>query len=158
MPRDATRLLEDDHETVRTLFDDLEETEDAEERREILAELRQEIEIHAQIEEEIFYPAVRRAMGTRDGKVMVEEALQEHATVDKTLGDLEGIDPASAAFEGKAQVLRELVEHHANEEEERMFEEARNSMDPDELEALGARLDERKTELKQDHSRRRVAH
>src|SRR5690606_30850605 len=99
--------------------------------------------------EEIFYPAFRKAGGAEHAR-MYFEAVEEHrAAEDLVLPDLLKTDPESECFSGRAKVLKEMVEHHASEEEEEMFPEARESLSSDQLQELGERMAQRKKELKQ---------
>jgi hypothetical protein len=146
----AIQLLRDDHATVRGLLGQLEATTSrgAKTRTELLARIQREIEVHSTIEEEIFYPAFKAAGGRQDDDKMYFEALEEHrAAGDLVLPDLLGTDPASECFGGRAKVLKELIEHHAKEEEREMFPRARELLSADELRALGERMRSRKQEL-----------
>ncbi|MGS0997235.1 hemerythrin domain-containing protein [Rhodanobacter sp. UC4451_H18] len=146
---DAIQLLKADHKKVKELLAELAKTTTraAKTRSELLAQIRVDLEVHATIEEEIFYPAFRKA-GTKDDAKMYFEALEEHrAAGDLVLPDLLDADVGSEQFSGRAKVLRELVEHHVKEEEEEMFKEAKKLLSAAELKALGARMEQRKVEL-----------
>ncbi|MET0227023.1 MAG: hemerythrin domain-containing protein, partial [Dokdonella sp.] len=100
------------------------------------------------IEEEIFYPAFKEAAKIADDRTMYFEALEEHrAAGDLVLPDLLATDPAADNFSGRAKVLKELVEHHADEEEKEMFPRARKLLSKSELAELGSRMEARKTDL-----------
>lgn len=145
----ALELLTEDHDKVRDLLSQLvNTTERAEKKRpELLAKIEKELQVHTQIEEEIFYPAFKKASGKENDK-MYHEAQEEHRAVESlVLPDLKKTDPSSAQFAGRAKVLKELIEHHAAEEEEEMFTQARDTMSKQELEALGKQMQERKKEL-----------
>ena len=146
---DAIQLLKADHKKVKELLAELAKTTTraAKTRSELLAQIRVDLEVHTTIEEEIFYPAFRKA-GTKDDAKMYFEALEEHrAAGDLVLPDLLDTDVRSEQFSGRAKVLRELVEHHVKEEEEEMFKEAKKLLSAAELKALGARMEQRKVEL-----------
>lgn len=146
---DAIQLLKADHKKVKELLAELAKTTTraAKTRSELLAQIRVDLEVHTTIEEEIFYPAFRKA-GTKDDAKMYFEALEEHrAAGDLVLPDLLDTDVGSEQFSGRAKVLRELVEHHVKEEEEEMFKEAKKLLAAAELKALGARMEQRKVEL-----------
>jgi hemerythrin superfamily protein len=148
-PVDAIQLLKADHKKVKELLAELAKTTTraAKTRSELLAQIRVDLEVHTTIEEEIFYPAFRKA-GTKDDAKMYFEALEEHrAAGDLVLPDLLDTDVGSEQFSGRAKVLRELVEHHVKEEEEEMFKEAKKLLSAAELKALGARMEQRKVEL-----------
>lgn len=155
MATDAIKLLKEDHRKVKGLLADLAETTTraTEKRRTLLAEIEKEISIHAKIEEEIFYPAFVKADGKEHLK-MNYEALEEHRAAEAlVLPDLKKTDPGTDRFSGRAKVLKELIEHHADEEEKEMFPKAGKTMSKDELNDLGARMEKRKEELKRTHSR-----
>jgi len=148
--KDAIALLEADHELVRNYLEELTESTEraAKTRARLLEKIRTELDIHMRIEEEIFYPALAERAKDHDHKIMVPEAREEHRAVrDLVLPDLEKTDPSAIEFTGRAKVLKELVEHHVQEEEEEMFPAARDLMSHDELIELGERMAERKTEL-----------
>ena len=136
----ATDLLQEQHQEVTELFENVLDTEDAEERQTLMDEIVEKLQVHSQIEEEIFYPAIREE--GENGEKMILEALEEHHVVDLVLGELPSLDPEDERFEAKMTVLSELVEHHADEEEEEMFKTAQK-LGKDELEALGERMEER---------------
>jgi hemerythrin superfamily protein len=145
----ALELLKEDHDKVRDLLSQLvNTTERAEKRRpELLAKIEKEIQVHTQIEEEIFYPAFKKASG-KTNDVMYYEAHEEHRAVEElVMPDLKKADPGGTQFSGRAKVLKELIEHHAEEEEEEMFPQARKTMSEAELEELGKRMQARKKEL-----------
>ena len=144
-PQDAIALLKQDHEKVRTLLGSLEKATGAR-REKLLGQVEQELKIHTTIEEEIFYPAFREAAKKKDDQVMIFEALEEHHVVDMVLPEAREGDNADD-LKAKAKVLKELVEHHADEEEEEMFPRARKTMDREELRDLGERMAARKKEL-----------
>jgi hemerythrin-like domain-containing protein len=147
---DAIGLLKADHERLNAFLKELAHTTPRGEkiRTELLAKVRKEIEIHMAIEEEIFYPALRSAGQNEDDAIMYYEALEEHrAARDLVLPDLLGSDVGSTSFGGRAKVLKELVKHHADEEEDDMFPRARELLDSSTLQELGERMAARKSEL-----------
>ena len=149
MTKNAIDLLKKDHEKVRKLLGELTETSNraAKTRPELLKKITEELERHTTVEEEIFYPAFKAAGGS-EFKKMNFEAVEEHRAVDKlVLPDLESTDPTSDNFAGRAKVLKELVEHHADEEEKVMFKMARKALTEDELKDLGEKMAARKEEL-----------
>ncbi len=149
--KDAIALLRDDHQQVRALLGDLEETTDrAVARREkLLASIEQELTMHTRIEEEIFYPAFRDAARKKDDGKLYFEALEEHHVVELILPEIKGTGVESEQFAAKAKVLKDLVEHHAEEEETEMFPRARKLLTRDELLRLGAEM----TQLKESMAR-----
>jgi hemerythrin-like domain-containing protein len=149
MAKNAIELLKADHETVRKLLNEISETTEraAKTRGELLERIASELSVHTRIEEEIFYPAFRDA-GEKEESVMVYEAREEHRAVDElVLPDLEKTEVGSMEFSGRVKVLKELIEHHADEEEEEMFPKAEQLLSEAELEELGQRMQARKKEL-----------
>jgi hemerythrin-like domain-containing protein len=146
----AIQLLKEDHKKVRGLLAELEATtaRGTKKRTQLLATIATELRVHTKIEEEIFYPALREAGEKSDDEKMYFEALEEHrAAGELVLPDLEHTAPDSEKFSGRAKVLKELVEHHADEEEKEMFPRARMLLSAAELASLGARMAARKREL-----------
>ncbi len=147
---DAIKLLKDDHDLMRKLLRELTDTtaRGIKTRKTLLDKIKANLEAHTQIEEEIFYPAFKRNGKKADDDQMYFEALEEHrAAGDLVLPDLVGTDPASEKFSGRAKVLKELVEHHADEEEKDMFPRARRILSKAELGRLGESMEARKHEL-----------
>jgi len=153
-PMDAIALLKKDHETVRGLLAQLERAsaKGGPRAEQLLAKVDREVKIHSQIEEEIFYPAYRDAATKRDDRELFFEAKEEHHVVDLVMPEVSETDSGSEEFAAKAKVLKELIEHHAKEEERQMFPKARKLMDRDELRELGSRLKERKKELQREQA------
>jgi len=140
--KDAIALLRDDHQQVRALLGELEETTEKAvgKREKLLASIEQELTIHTRIEEEIFYPAFRDAARKKDDAKLYYEALEEHHVVDMVLPEIKAAGVESEQFAAKAKVLKDLVEHHAKEEETEMFPRARKLMTRDDLLRLGAEM------------------
>src|SRR6267142_5821655 len=141
----ATSLLKKQHQEVKGLFRNIDKTEDASGRQDLMSQIIQKLTVHSTIEEEIFYPAVR-SLGSQKAEDTILEALEEHHVVKLVLEELPEIDPEDEHFSAKMTVLSELVEHHADEEEDEMFVLAAKLGDT-ELEALGAQLTARTEEL-----------
>jgi hemerythrin superfamily protein len=146
---DAIALLKKDHEKVRGLFGDLEKSamRGGPKAVKLVTEINNELTVHAMIEEEIFYPAFRDAVRAKDDKQMYFEALEEHHVVKLVMPEVSGGGMGGPEFAAKAKVLKELVEHHAGEEEKDMFPKARKVMSRAELQELGDRMSQRKKEL-----------
>lgn len=145
----AIELLTLDHLKLRGLLPELaNESISAAEKKELLATVEKVLKIHSIVEEEIFYPAFKdAAKGKSEAKDMYYEALEEHHVVDMLLPEMKGLSADSDGFKAKAVVLKELVEHHAGEEEREMFLQARDLMDDRQLMDLGTRISERQQEL-----------
>jgi hemerythrin superfamily protein len=147
----ATDLLEKDHRAVEALFEDFEEAgERAFQRKRVLVEqIVQELDVHARIEEEIFYPAVKGAR-SEDARDIVREALEEHHAIKTLVEELAEMEPSDEQFDSKVKVLRENVEHHVEEEEGEMFPEAKRLLGGDRLDEIGRQLELRKEELRRE--------
>jgi hemerythrin superfamily protein len=137
----ATDLLKKQHKSVKTLFKKVEETEDARRRRQLMDEISNELKLHTKIEEEIFYPAVRE-IGTSKAEEMVDESFEEHHVVDLVLKELPHVDPEDERFAAKMTVLSELVEHHADEEEDEMFPMVEKKLGKERLQELGEEMEQ----------------
>ena len=144
---DAIALLKEDHKKVRGLLERLEKSSNSSRREQLSSKIEQELKIHTTIEEEIFYPAYRDAASKKDDKELFFEAKEEHHVVDLVLPEVRSTSPEADEYEAKTKVLKELVLHHAKEEEKEMFPRARKLMSRDELTDLGERMDARKREL-----------
>ncbi|HEX7681440.1 MAG TPA: hemerythrin domain-containing protein [Thermoanaerobaculia bacterium] len=146
---DAIALLKKDHETVRGLLGDLEKSaiRGGPRARKLVTQIDKELAIHTTIEEEIFYPAFRDAVRANDDKKMYYEAKEEHHVVKLVLPEVKEDGIALEEFAAKAKVLKELVEHHAGEEEKEMFPKARKVLSRAELQDLGNQMAQRKKEL-----------
>lgn len=143
----AITILKADHAKVRKLLEQLDKAQGASRRDDLLEKITIEIEVHTQLEEEIFYPAFREASRNKEDGKLYFEAQAEHGAVKLILPDLAQIDRDSDEFAGKAKVLKDLIEHHAEEEEKELFPRAKKLLSKDELEELGTRLEERKQTL-----------
>lgn len=140
--QDALALLRADHKEVNTLFSEYEKTRSNAKKKEIADRICTELTVHAQIEEEIFYPAARQALKDKE---MVPEAIVEHATLKVLIGQIEGEEPDGEMFDAKIKVLSEYVKHHVNEEQNELFPKLKSTgLD---LEDLGVQLMSRKEEL-----------
>lgn len=147
---DAITLLKEDHKKVKALLASLEKTTErsASRRVKLLSQIESEVKVHSTVEEELFYPAYRDAVRKKEDRELYQEALEEHHVVDLVMPEVKESDPAGEVFAAKAKVLKELIEHHADEEEKEMFKKARQAMSASELQELGARMEERKKQLK----------
>jgi hemerythrin superfamily protein len=133
---DALELLRQDHARVKKLFDKTETADDREQKR-IFSQIKTELEIHAQIEENIFYPAMQRHDGLKE---LVADSLKEHNAMKALLQEM-GTLSDREDFEDKLEELIDNVEHHAEDEEEgKMFPKVRELVSASELQKLGAQL------------------
>ena len=138
----AITVLKQDHDTVKELFDKFEKTESATEKEKIITQAVKELKIHAVIEEEIFYPTVRRHVG----KDIMNEADEEHHVARVLIAELDHEGRRNDHRDAKFTVLAESVRHHIKEEEGEMFPKAKQ-LDLD-FEALGQKMLDRKKRLK----------
>jgi hemerythrin-like domain-containing protein len=148
----ALTMLREDHRRVKKLLTQLSETEGAKTREKLVARIEEELKIHSQLEEEIFYPAYKKAARKKDDKELFYEATEEHHVVDMVLPALKAANPKSEEFGAKAKVLKDLVEHHIKEEEGQMFKKARQLMDNAQLTELGEQMAERQEVLLEEWS------
>lgn len=146
MSRDILKTLRAEHDELRALFQQMEDTTDRAKktRADLLADIEASLLPHAKWEEMVFYPAFRER-ADRDGQKTHAEAVQEHRAVEMTvLPDLKSKPTDTPDFAGSAKVLGELVDHHAKEEETTMFKMARKLFSPEER----AQMDEQYEEWK----------
>ena len=142
--QNALALLRADHQLVSELFEKFEKTRSDERKGALAEQICAELTMHAQIEEEIFYPAVREAFREADMDLL-DEAEVEHAGAKDLIAQIEASGPGEELFDAKVTVLGEYVKHHVKEEQNEMFPKVRKTkLDLDEL---GERMAERKAEL-----------
>ena len=136
----AFELLKQDHKKVSGIFEKLEPTTERAEktREELFTQLKQELDVHAAIEEQIFYPAIKDADETHE---ITLEAFEEHAVVKTLLSELDAEPKDTEEWKAKLTVLKENVEHHVEEEETEMFPKARKVLSEEQIEQLGARME-----------------
>jgi hemerythrin superfamily protein len=142
---DAIELLTQDHDNVKSMFEQYEELGDRAHaaKKKLATKICLELTKHATAEEEIFYPAVREASG--DNEDLVDEATVEHAAAKDLIAQILSMDPSDELYDAKVKVLSEQIEHHVEEEEGEMFPKARKAkLD---LAALGAAIEARKAEV-----------
>ena len=142
---DAIKLLSADHREVEELFEKFEKASRDGTKEKIAKQICTELKIHAQIEEEIFYPALRGKISDDD----LDEAIVEHDGAKVLINDIEAGSPDDDFYDAKVKVLQEEIEHHVKEEEKQqdnIFAQARKT-DVD-LVALGEQMAARKQELK----------
>jgi hemerythrin-like domain-containing protein len=141
-PQDAIQLLRADHRKVQDLFDQFEKARGEARKAELAQEICTELKVHAQIEEEIFYPAARAALKDQD---LVDEAAVEHASAKDLIAQIEQAQAGDQLFDAKVIVLGEYIKHHVKEEQNEMFPKLKKTkLD---LKALGEQLAERKEAL-----------
>jgi hemerythrin-like domain-containing protein len=143
----AFELLKQDHETVAGLFEKLEPTTErgVKTREELFTRLKQELDVHARIEETILYPVLQEAQETEE---ITLEAYEEHSVVKQLLAELDELPKDDESWGAKLTVLKENVEHHVEEEEGEMFKKARKVLSDEQIEELGTKLEAAKQEQK----------
>jgi hemerythrin superfamily protein len=141
---DAIQLLKQDHRTVEDLFEEFEQAKSAADKRSIAKEICMELTIHAMIEEEIFYPAVKDVVDEE----IYGEAHVEHDGAKVLIAEIMASDPSDEFYDARVKVLSEMIKHHVKEEEQRdgMFAQARKGKGVD-LDELGEQLQARKEDL-----------
>jgi hemerythrin superfamily protein len=139
----AFELLEQDHREVEEWFAEFDElNEDDDLKAELAGKICLALKVHAQMEEEIFYPQARETTKDND---LIDEAVVEHATVKNLITEIEAMEVGEELYDAKMRVLGEMVKHHIKEEEEELFPELEAAkLD---LNALGKEIAERKEEL-----------
>ena len=144
---DVFELLTSDHEKVAGLLEKIDATTERalKTREELFTQLKTELDIHAEIEEKIFYPVLEKADVTRD---ITLEAFEEHRLVKQLLTELASESKGDETWTAKFTVLKEQVEHHVEEEEDDMFKKARKVLSKEEIEELGARMEKARGERK----------
>ena len=138
----ATQMIRQDHKKVEGLFKKFEQTQGSQAKRRLAENAMAELEVHAALEEEIFYPAVKTEV---DDGSMVQEAIEEHQTVKQLISELKGMQEAGEQFESQFSQLMENVQHHVEEEESEMLPKVEESeLD---LNSLGQQMSQRKQEM-----------
>jgi hemerythrin superfamily protein len=148
MAQDAVELIKSDHRKVEKLFREFEEAGDRayKTKQELVGQIVEELEVHATIEEETYYPAVE-AKAKKEGKELIAEAVEEHHVVKILLGELRSMSSEDEAFDAKVTVLMENVRHHVEEEESELLPQSEKILDSDELTRLGEEMAARKRQL-----------
>jgi hemerythrin superfamily protein len=137
---DGFLLLEQDHDRVKRLCKELtEETshQALERKRQLFAAIEAEVKLHEECEEKVLYPTLRANPKLKE---LVLEGYQEHHVVDLIVGELRKMNPEDEMWDAKVKVMQENLEHHIEEEEEKMFPRARQEMSKDEIERLGREM------------------
>jgi len=140
--QDAIALLKADHKTVSALFEEFQKSRSAGKKKKLVEQICTELTVHTEIEEEIFYPAVKAALKDQE---MVPEANVEHASIKELIAQVKGAEPGGEMYNARVKVMSEFVKHHVKEEQNEMFPRARKSkLD---MSALGDEMASRKAEL-----------
>ena len=146
---DATELLMKDHENVQGLFAQFERaSEDAQKKLMLFEKIRDELQMHTKVEEEIFYPAVEELPIDR-AKDDIERSIQDHEEVDALLDELQSLSPDDADFDEKMTELMDAVRSHIQLEHEEVFKVARAGLGEEQLQELGREMEEFKESMKE---------
>lgn len=149
-PEDAFALLKADHKAVKALFKDYQDLvdaqADADERQQLAERICMMLTVHATIEEELFYPPAREALG--DDADLIDEADVEHASAKELIAQIQESTPEDMHYDAKVKVLGEYIDHHVKEEEGEMFSKLKKT-DLD-LDTVGEALAARKEELMEE--------
>src|ERR1700754_1501865 len=141
-PPDAIALLKADHKAVQDLFKQFEKTRSGDRKQALAEKICSELTVHAQIEEEIFYPAARGAIREKD---LIAEATVEHQSAKDLIAPIES-GRSGEMGEANVKVLGEYINHHVKEEQNELYPQVkRTKVD---LKALGEQMQARKMELK----------
>jgi hemerythrin superfamily protein len=147
--KDACDLLDADHKAVKKMFKEYEELTESrarsatQKKKDLAMQICQELTVHAQIEEEIFYPALRQAIKDTD---LLDEAEVEHQSAKDLIAQLQAAAEPDDMFDAKVKVLGEYIDHHVKEERGEIFPKARAARKLD-LVAMREELEARKEEL-----------
>jgi iron-sulfur cluster repair protein YtfE (RIC family) len=139
----ATDVLKAQHREVLARFAELASTDDPSERLRLLDELTDALEMHAELEEEVFYPAIREGDG-RQAQALVRDAIAQHHAVDRILAEAPDLDPEAESFSAKIALLEDLVRRHIDVEERELFALAA-SLTGSDAEELDRRLEAQTT-------------
>lgn len=141
---DALTLLKQDHDEIKDLMSqlDAQKEERSTDKETVFSMLTQKLTLHEGLEESIFYPAMREHPKTAE---LALEGYDEHKEVDEVMLEIKGLDFLDAAWPEKVNSMKEKLEHHIEEEEHELFEKARQVFSEEELEELGARMEQSRT-------------
>jgi hypothetical protein len=139
MPKDAIALLKADHKKMKKIMGELDSTTERglKTREQLITTMKQELQVHERIEEEIFYPALREF---KKAKEIVLEGFEEHHAVDMLVDELEAVSFDDETWGAKFTVIKENIEHHITEEEGEMFKKARQLLGAEMLTELGEQM------------------
>ena len=139
----AIKLLKQQHREVEALFKQFEKARSTAPRRKVFFKIADALAIHATIEEKHFYPSVK----DKATEGILLESVEEHLGVKRVIADLLDLDPSDDRFDAKVKVLKDLVEHHVEEEEDTLFPKVAKLVDDDDLDEIGAAMENTRKEL-----------
>ena len=137
----AFQLLKNDHKIVSDLFDKI-ESSSGRAKTQLFTRLKSELDVHASVEEKIFYPALENKQESRE---ITLEAYEEHKVVKDLLAELANGSAADEEWDAKLKVLRENVDHHVEEEEGELFDKADDVLSDEDIERLGSEMETEKS-------------
>lgn len=149
---DALTLLKKQHDEVDDLFERYENANDGRAKRAIVNEIADKLAAHATIEEKLFYPAVY----VGELKDLLREAVEEHLAAKRLIADLIAMSATEENYDAKVKVLKEQIEHHVEEEEDKLFPKVKKTFDARSLDALGEEMESAFAELLKQSPRERV--
>ncbi len=149
---EATKLLKQQHDEVKGLFKQFESAEEDSEKQECFDEIADAFAAHGEIEEKIFYPAVY----VGELKEKLQEAVEEHLAGKRIIADLLEMEPSDEQFDPKMKVLKELIEHHVEEEEGELFPLVQKNFAREELDALGVQMEQMFNRLLEGEPREQI--
>jgi hemerythrin superfamily protein len=144
-PMNAIELLKSQHRQVEDLFSKIERAKDSKKKEEYCVEIADGLAIHASIEEHHFYPGVK----SKTTESILLESVEEHLEIKRALSDLLDLDVEDEKFDATLKVLKELVEHHVEEEEQDLFPKVASHVDKADLDAIGEAMSEEQAELEE---------
>lgn len=144
---DLYQLLKQDHLKAKRLLERINQTSNggSKSRQRLFAELKQELELHTEVEETHFYPALKRHDETKD---LVEEALADHEEVQKLLEELDQVDQEDESWADQFAELQESVEHHIEQEETELFRLAQEVLETSKADEIAKAIEKRKAAAK----------
>jgi len=142
----ATDVLKNAHELFRKLFTE-HRGSSPDKKREIFRTLKRELEIHARIEEELFYPAVVK-LRSSEARAIVRDGLEEHQILEGLLAEIDQMDVKDQGYDERIAALRESLERHLRDEEDRIFAQALSHLSEARLEKIGSDMQARKQKLR----------
>jgi hypothetical protein len=145
----AIEMLKKQHREAETLFQEIEEAREAEQKQALFLELADALAAHMTIEERHFYPNVRE----EHTEELLLESLEEHLAAKRVLADLLQLEAGDPTFEAKLKVLQEQIEHHVQEEEEELFPSVARVIEEAKLEAIAREMQQTMGELEQEEAR-----
>ena len=146
---DVLELIKADHLQVETLFSEIESTDDTHKLYQCFNKLYNELNVHTEVEEQTFYPAIRRCQGTEK---IVDVAQEEHEEARQMLEELASLSPTSAEFQQKISTLRQIIQHHIQSEEDEVFSQVRDCMSEEERSQLGSEFQSVKSQVQSEIS------